>query len=268
MEADNLNIAAIKFSIGFSILGYCTGGEIKIVIDSNEYIFSKGDLIVIQQGYIISLKEKSDDFRANYFVISESFINEILSGISRISPLFYIHMRKKIFYKLDENEIYRYLTYFELIANREKAANNYFQKEYIVSTLRLFYLDLYNNYKNNLQLDGNLSANTRKEQVTYDFFLLILEHHMENREVAFYAKKMSLTPKYLSSIIKETSGRSAKDWIVQYTLFEIKSLLMTSKYNIQEIAVRTNFSNQASFGRFFKKYTGISPSNYKNKHME
>ncbi|MDH6310233.1 AraC-like DNA-binding protein [Dysgonomonas sp. PFB1-18] len=244
------------------ILGICLEGNASIKVHQQEYRIENGGLLVILPGQVISLNTKSNDFRISYFIISESLINDVLSGISRLSPLFFIHIRKEYYYKLAKDEIYRYNEYHNLIYSRLTSGNDSFQKEFIVNTLRLFYLDLYNNYKNSL-LSPDFARDSRKEQLAYSFFLLIMKHYKENREVTFYAKKLFITPKYLSAVIKEVSGRAAKDWITEYILLEIKSLLKTSPLNIQEIAVRTKFSNQASLGRFFRKHTGVSPSEYR-----
>ena len=244
------------------IMGICLEGNASIKVHQYEYRIESGGLMVILPGQVISLNNKSNNFRISYFIISESLMNDVLSGISRLSPLFFIHIRKKYYYKLAKDEIYRYNEYHNLIYSRLTSRNDSFQKEFIVNTLRLFYLDLYNNYKNSL-LSPDSAHDSRKEQLAYNFFLLILKHYRENREVAFYAKKLYITPKYLSAVIKEVSGRAAKDWITEYILLEIKSMLKTSALNIQEITVKTRFSNQASLGRFFRKHTGMSPTEYR-----
>lgn len=77
-----------------------------------------------------------------------------------------------------------------------------------------------------------------------------MTHYKENREVSFYADKLCITPKYLTTIIKAVSGKSAKDWILEYIILEVKALLRDSSLNIQEIVLRTNFANQSSLGRF------------------
>lgn len=248
--------------IPFGILGLCTKGTAAIDVYMQEYNVSKGGLIVILPNQLVSVKEKSNDFSMNYFIVSQSLINDVVSGISRLSPLFFIHMRRKHYYELTEDEIFRFNVYFNLIHNRMKSENVAYENEYITNTLRLFYLDLYNNFKNSI-ISTKSAHDTRKEKFAYDFFLLIMEHYKQNREVAFYADKLCITPKYLSTVIKEVSSRSAKDWIVEYILLEIKYLLKNSILNIQEIAVRTNFSNQASLGRFFRKHTGMSPSEFR-----
>jgi AraC-like DNA-binding protein len=68
-------------------------------------------------------------------------------------------------------------------------------------------------------------------------------------------------------VIKEVSGKSAKDWIVEYIVLEIKALLKNTNMNIQEIAVKTNFANQSSLGRFFRKHTGMSLSQYRMSNL-
>ena len=108
---------------------------------------------------------------------------------------------------------------------------------------------------------------TNKEELANKFFGLIMKHFKENKDVAFYADKLCITSKYLTMVIKEVSGKSAKDWIVEYIVLEIKALLKNTNMNIQEIAVKTNFANQSSLGRFFRKHTGMSLSQYRMSNL-
>jgi AraC-like DNA-binding protein len=262
-NARSLPISNMPLYASFGIMGVCRGGGVTVKMNQQEHRFAKGELMVILPKQIISLKEKSEDFLMDYFIISQEIIDDTLSSISRFSPLFFIHMRKKFYYKLTKDEVYRYSEYYNLINNRSVASDCIFQREYIVSVLRLFYLDLYNSFKNSI-LSMNSTPDSRRKKIAYQFFLLILKHYKENREITFYADQLSISSKYLSKVIKEVSGRSAKDWIMEYTLLEIKSLLSGTSLNIQEITLDTHFSNQASLGRFFKKHTGMSPSQYRS----
>jgi AraC-like DNA-binding protein len=84
------------------------------------------------------------------------------------------------------------------------------------------------------------------------------------RNVGFYADKLCLTPKYLSKLIKTTSGKSAPEWIDSYVILEAKNLLKYSDIAIKEIVYRLNFPNQSVFYKFFKARTGMTPSEYRN----
>ncbi len=246
------------------IIIFCLDGDAEINIRTQRYQIKKDELIVMLPGQPVLIEKKSENFKVSYFVVSLQLVEDVLSGIPRLSPLFFIHMRKKYHYKLQTCEQQRVIQYFRLADSWIKPVDSLYKREYVVNLLRLLYLDLYNNYKSNLFKAEGLS-DRRKEQLTYDFFLLVTMYFRDKREIAFYADRLRISPKYLANVIKDISGRSAKEWIVEYVIIEIKTLLSNKSLNIQEIALKTNFSNQASMGRFFKKHTGKSPTEYRMK---
>ena len=80
--------------------------------------------------------------------------------------------------------------------------------------------------------------------------------------MSFYADKLCISPKYLSLLVKETTGKSAARWIDEFVLMEAKNLLRFSGKNVQQVAYALNFTNQSSFGKYFKHMTGQSPTEY------
>ena len=84
-----------------------------------------------------------------------------------------------------------------------------------------------------------------------------------SRSVGFYAGQLNLTPKYLTTIIRKTSGRTAVQWIDDYVVLEAKNLLKYSTMSIQEISYYLNFPNQSFFGKYFKNHTGMTPTAYR-----
>ena len=130
--------------------------------------------------------------------------------------------------------------------------------------LRVFYWDIYVSYKRNPKA-AELVKYTRKEKLLFDFFCLVIEFHTVSRDVAFYAKKMCVSAKHLTMVITDMSGRSAKDWIIDYSLLEIKALLRDSDLEIKEVASRTNFQSNSVMTRFFREHTGMTPSEYRER---
>jgi len=88
-------------------------------------------------------------------------------------------------------------------------------------------------------------------------------YYKKERSVSFYAGKLYVTPKYLSSLVKAVSGKTAGEWIAEIVVLESKVLLKSSSKSIQEISVELNFANQSFFGKYFKQHTGMSPYAYK-----
>ena len=105
----------------------------------------------------------------------------------------------------------------------------------------------------------------RCEVLFNEFMSLLQQYNKRERNVSFYARQLNITPKYLSSVVKEVSGKTAARWIDESVILEAKTLLKYSGMSIQEIAYHLNFSTQSFFGKYFKQHTGTSPSRYKRK---
>lgn len=106
---------------------------------------------------------------------------------------------------------------------------------------------------------GNMG---RRTNYVHDFMRLVHLHHTRERSLSFYASKLFISPKYLTLLVKEATGRSATSWINEFVIIEAKNLLRFSGKNVQQVAYALNFSNQSSFGKYFKHLTGQSPSAY------
>lgn len=117
---------------------------------------------------------------------------------------------------------------------------------------------------NPLSVDGN-SYSKRANVIFSEFQHLLLLHFRTERSVNFYAEKLFITPKHLSAVVKDISGKKPKEWINNITLNEIKKKLLYSSESVKEIAYSLNFPNSSFFGKYFKIHIGISPTRYRSK---
>lgn len=106
------------------------------------------------------------------------------------------------------------------------------------------------------------SRNSRKTAYVIEFMDHLHNNYKMERTVKFYADKMCITPKYLSALVKEITGKSAAEWIDKCVILEAKNLLRFSGMNVQQVAYELNFPNQSAFGKYFKHVTGSSPSHF------
>ena len=82
--------------------------------------------------------------------------------------------------------------------------------------------------------------------------------------MSFYADKLCISTRYLSTIVRSVAHSSAKEFIDRAVILEIKMMLQSTDLSVQEIAYRLRFPDQSYLGRFFKKHTGESPTEYRN----
>ena len=78
------------------------------------------------------------------------------------------------------------------------------------------------------------------------------------------ASQLQLSPKYLSDLLKQETGKTALELIHLYMISEAKNLLIGGDRSISEIAYQLGFENPPYFSRLFKKEVGMSPKEYKS----
>ena len=97
------------------------------------------------------------------------------------------------------------------------------------------------------------------------FLSLAQQHARTEREVAFYADKLNITPKYLSQVARTITNLPASQWIQFYAAFELVSLLNDTTKTLTEVSDLMHFENLSHFSRYVKKTLGKTPSEYRNK---
>lgn len=117
-------------------------------------------------------------------------------------------------------------------------------------------------------IEYELKTIKREKEHFNRFMKLLSENYMKEREVGWYADRMNLTPRYLTTTIRKVSGHTVSDWIYRLIIKDAKYLLKHSDLTVQQVAYELNFPNQSFFGKFFKKHTGMSPGSYRNSPEE
>jgi AraC-like DNA-binding protein len=123
-------------------------------------------------------------------------------------------------------------------------------------------LTLVTDIHNSISNKSNAQLNN-KESVAGKFRGLVAKHFPEQKDVAFYASSLNITPKYLSEILIEVLGKSAKILIDEHIAMEAKSLLRQTNMSIQEICYWLGYEDTSYFTKVFKKWEGISPLTYR-----
>jgi AraC-like DNA-binding protein len=90
-------------------------------------------------------------------------------------------------------------------------------------------------------------------------------NYMQERKLDFYAGKLNVTTKYLSTTLKKHTGRSAGEWIDETIALEARVLLQNLSYTVAQVSNQLNFTDQSTFGKFFKSNTGFSPLEYRKR---
>ena len=226
-----LPLSTYPSNIQSALVIYCFSGKARLNVYDDSHWIQPQELIILLPGQFVSFTEASDDFLTTTLVVSPTMFSDTLSGVPRFSPHFFFYMRSHYWYPQTENDTRRLINYLGMVKDKV-TSDDIYRRELIIHLLRYLYLELFNAYEKEAAL-VNTRKDTRKEELANKFFGLIMKHFKENKDVAFYADKLCITSKYLTMVIKEVSGKSAKDWIVEYIVLEIKAMLKNTKMNME-----------------------------------
>ena len=103
----------------------------------------------------------------------------------------------------------------------------------------------------------------RADGILKEFAELLMQHARTETSVGFYAEKLCISKKYLSLIVKEKMRVTVGTVIASMRTELAATMLRDPDLTIQQVAEKMSFSDQSSFGKFFKKHTGMSPMKYR-----
>lgn len=246
------------FNAPGAIIMLCTHGSITVRVNLTEYKLTPGSVMLYGENSIIEYPEISQDARFCMVALTRQFIGSMMVDYMAVIPIFkYISENKEHQLTVNEQEITVLKKYFELLYEIVPTYNRAVMRDLFASFVRTLG-DMYSR-----RLQEKISSRSRQDEYFERFILKLTENHQRERSVKFYADELHITPKYLSTVIKDVSGRSAASWINEFVINKAKMLLKFSGKSIQEITYELNFSTQSFFGKFFKRHTGISPSDYR-----
>ena len=267
--SNNRILDMLRYPIRFDgyILFFLKKGHFHIDFNLKTYEVHEGSLLLTVPGNIIRVGQPHQDRLAQielvYVVLSRQFISGLQLDFNKVFQDS-VQMLENPCIALNEEQLALAESYFLLA--RQVVGSSLSNKKAIIggllSSLSYMTEDI---WTGQLADKGQpLADSGARAALTYDRFMkLVTEYHSRERGMQFYADKLCLTPKYLSKIVKEASGRSGPEWIDDFVILEAKNLLRYSDESIKEIAYKLNFPSASVFNKFFKANTGLVPSDYR-----
>ena len=245
---------------GFTAL-IMMSGEATIAVDTRNFEVGRNMIVILSPHSVVKTLKCTANASAYVLSFSKSFVDNIQIDISTSLPV-YMRFGKNPCLQVSQSDVDEIRQVFQLIKTMIQSDKEHYRNEIIRSLfVSAFYIitDLNQRSLNTGYRQG------RCEILFEEFMDLLGRYNRQERNVSFYARQMNITPKYLSAVVKEVSGKTAARWIDESVILEAKTLLKYSGLSIQEIAYQLNFSTQSFFGKYFKQHTGISPSRFKRK---
>lgn len=242
----------------------CIDGTENGTVNLKEMSINKGSLLMTFPNNVLKIEAGYPTATVRGIMLSQDFMRMLQVDVKNLLPLF-MRLAYNPLVNLTQEQQEDIERYFDLLENISNNSDLAHRDEIVRGLLMSMFYRISDTYEQRPQVldEKERSVRNRREEYLAKFITLLSENFKRERTVGFYAEQMCVTPKYLSLLIKDFSGKSAAEWIDSYVITEAKTLLRYSTMSIQEVAYELNFSSQSFFGKYFKHLTGMSPSEYK-----
>ncbi len=212
---------------------------------------------------IFQRSEQSPDCKGRVLFFTKDFLLKNILNVHQLESFLFFTRNENVCIQLDKQDAEPLLQLYDILKNKRDNVDSPYHLEIIRS---LFFGYLYEAAK--IYQKGKIvtqSKFSRDAELNFKFQELLAQHDKMQHTLKFYADSLFITPKYLIHAIKNASGKSPGKLIDEAIVAEAKLLLKNTSLSIANVAEELHFSDQASFSKFFKKHTNLSPLSYRRE---
>ena len=245
------------------VLALCNKGELTFEQNYTSCTLKQNDFWIITPFDIVSFENASDDFDCTFLILPSESFSPIFKDVKMLNFKFIKH-KPIINLKGEYLELFK-----QILSTLWKVKDLVSEEEFgkiaslQISALTVVQQSYYDKYVT--VGNGGYEFLPRKKELFHNFINELVESHSVSREVLFYANELSVSSGYLNEICNEVSGHSAKAIIDSAVTARLKYELSYTSKSVQELAEEYNFPSQSYFTRYYKRMTGLTPSEFRKE---
>lgn len=251
--------------INMIVLVICINGKLQVEMNTQTYTIQRNEVLVCLPNVLISNFMQSLDFRCNILCLSQRGALEQFSEHELWNEVF--HLANKPVAHIGEENMRMVDLYFSMIEARLKVGQTPYYREIIVSIVKAALYELLANAEKETDYNGD-GLTKRRGALFKRFIELLSETRIKPRNLSWYAEQLYVTPKYLSTVSKQVSGKTAFAWINEYVLIDIRFWLKSTDKSVKEITSLLEFPNISFFSKYCRIHLGKSPTELRKQLRE
>ena len=244
----------------------CTEGIAQFDYDGQQIRLHKDDLFLYMAHSVVTNFMSSSDFNCRQIWFSRGELWNINKyGEVSLSDLPYL--KRHPIMHLTEDDVKLLDNYFQLLCRRMRDPSPVLYSNIVRSLVSTMMLEILSMMRRQ-EPENTVTTGVYRQRLANEFMRLVEQSDGRIRKVDDFANQLNITPKYLSTLLKETMNRRPSEMIHFYTLKAIEHRLRYTDMTMQEIANDLNFANASFFGKYFKEHAGMTPMDFRKKYHQ
>ncbi len=254
----------VAYSTDHVLVIICTAGKIQVEYDSQRITVHEGDLFLCVPGSMLADYMISPNFnckllaiKPSEFMASRDLHTQVINSTLYIKTHPVVHLSEA-----DSKDVF---AYYDIICSCIRQAEHHYKNGEMRSLINAFLLKVFGIMDREMEV-SEIESTVRGEQLVEKFVWMVNEDGGRNRLVEYYADRLNITPKYLSTLVRNSLNRTPTEIIQVMTTKEIERRLRYTDDSIKQISIALNFPNTSFFGKYFKQHSGMTPNSYRKKY--
>ena len=242
------------------LFGVCVEGSCDVMTGDRRSTVMPRHMMIILPATYVTIDNVSDDFKVCMLGISTDFYHDFLQDVFPSPVSIKAFVSAGSMFPLDTASYGRLMGFFRFMGECLSAPRTdvtHVMLRHLLTAMAFWVYDRIPTQHG--------EGKTHGENIVETLLSNISKHYKEKRKVAYYAGLQCLTPKYLSAVSKEVSGRNVSRWVSEFVVADAKRQLRLHNRSVQQVACALRFPDQSAFAKYFRKHTGMSPKEYKRQ---
>jgi AraC-like DNA-binding protein len=251
--------------VSMNAVAICLQGKVQGALNGQSIELHQNQVAIIPQNVMLTDLMVSPDFDFKGVFLTNRILQSFLRDKMHVwNELVFIHRIHVI--SMDDEDLKFYQNFYEMLCLCfDKRIEHPFRTDVIQSLLRGAILGLCGSLKQ-LMLNHVTSDDGQTNNAHFQRFLDLLHSiDVKHHPVEWYAAELCISPKYLSSLCKKHSGKTANEWITEHVVEDIRYYLKQTDYSIKQICDLIGFPNTSFFGKYVKDHFGVSPNKFRQE---
>ena len=202
--------------------------------------------------------------RCDLAIISTEVVKRLLGAhIEEWDRCLYIYQANHIKPSVEERE--QFAGYVGTLSFKLQQAPRRYKKEVIESLLRSILFDYLEILMSSVP-EVDTSTTEGQQKVLFRRFLeLLATRHVKHQLIETYAQELFVSANYLTKVCRKISGKTAMQWVREYTEADIRYYLLNTDRSITEICDDLGFPSLSFFGKYCRRAFGMSPTEFRKR---
>lgn len=244
----------------------CTEGIAQFDYDGQQIRLHKDDLFLYMAHSVVTNFMSSSDFNCRQIWFSRGELWSI-SKYGEVSLSDLPYLKRHPIMHLTDDDVKLLDDYFQLLCRRMRDPSPVLYSNIVRSLVSTMMLEILSMMRRQ-EPENTVTTGVHRQRLANEFMRLVEQSDGRIRKVDDFANQLNITPKYLSTLLKETMNRRPSEMIHFYTLKAIEHRLRYTDMTMQEIANDLNFANASFFGKYFKEHAGMTPLDFRKKYHQ